>query len=134
RQMRECGVGPPRHAAGPGGRRDRADHLRGNPGGAMENDDVTSPERPPPIRKTWLRVGLGMAFVLALALIGAGYLIGSGHRAASPAAARASAAPAAPAAGPGDVTQYVACMRTNGVGNFPQPSPGGRLRISAEDG
>ncbi|MEV4643072.1 hypothetical protein AB0J80_37610 [Actinoplanes sp. NPDC049548] len=93
----------------------------------MENDDVTISESPPPIRSTWLRAGIVIASVLAVALIGAGYLIGAGSR-GDGAEPKAGAAPA------GDLAQYVACMRRNGVANFPEPPPDGRLRISPQDG
>jgi len=95
----------------------------------MEMDDPTSPESPPPFRSTWLRVGIALAVVLAVALIGAGYLVGASR--GKDAGGKPNAAPiAVPSA---DMAQYVTCMRSNGVANFPQPV-GGRLRISPQDG
>jgi len=90
----------------------------------MEDDDVNSTESPPPRQSPWLRVGIGLALVAALLLIGAGYLIGTGLG--------DDDAPATAQAG-GDPMQYVTCMRKNGVANFPDPE-GGRLRLSPQDG
>lgn len=100
----------------------------------MENDDLNTAESRPPGRSIWLRVGIGLALVLSVLLIGAGYLIGAGlggDDGGPRSGAREAGAPAKQGVG---AAQYVACMREKGVPNFPEPGPDGRLRISPQDG
>jgi hypothetical protein len=90
----------------------------------MENGDVNTAESSQPSR--WLRVGIGIALVLSVLLIGAGYLIGAGLGGddGGPEAGASDGGPA----------KYAACMRENGVANFPEPGSDGRLRINPQDG
>lgn len=98
----------------------------------MENDDLIGAEGPPPGRSKWLRAGIGAAVLLSVLMIVAGYLIGAQFGGGTASNAGPTSAPAAKQKG--DAAQYVACMRSNGVKNFPDPGPGGRLRIKPEDG
>lgn len=101
----------------------------------MENDDLNTAESRPPGRSIWLRVGIGLALVLSVLLIGAGYLIGAGlggdDDGGPQAGAPEAGGPAKPGAG---AAQYVACMREKGLANFPDPGPDGRVRINPQDG
>lgn len=68
-----------------------------------------------PRQSPWLRVGIGLAPVASLLLIGAGYLIGTGL---------SDDDGLATAQAGGDPMQYVTCMRENGVPDFPDPVNG----------
>ncbi|MFC6021580.1 hypothetical protein ACFP2T_36100 [Plantactinospora solaniradicis] len=101
-------------------------------------DDLTTVESPPPAgRGGSLRLLIGFGVVLAVVLVAAGYLIGTRFGGSSNGSNQtASGLPSSDAA-PGPASKAAAlsaCMRENGITNYPNPGPNGVLRIGQKDG
>jgi hypothetical protein len=85
-----------------------------------------------------LRLIIGLGLVLAVALVTAGLVIGLKLGGTSGGAATAAGASGAPALSDAQrvakASEFVACVRQNGVPNFPDPGTDGSIRVSPKDG
>jgi hypothetical protein len=90
----------------------------------------------------WLRLVISLGVILAVVLVAVGYLIGARFGSSSDSSDNASdnaASGSAPAPAAGEdriatAAAIVACMRKNGVPNYPDPRPDGSLHIDPQDG
>jgi hypothetical protein len=96
-------------------------------------DNVKTAESPFAGRGKALRLSLVLGVVLAVALVVGGVFIGfRGSETAS--GSTATGATSATDQRSQQAAQFVACMRQNGITNFPDPGAGGALSLTPESG
>lgn len=98
----------------------------------MEENEATVDSRTPRGRRS-LRLVVALGVVLAVALVAGGFAIAASFGSSSK-ADNVAADGSGSADREAKAAAFVACMRKNGVPNYPAAKPGGPLQITPEDG